>query len=216
MIGYSGGGKTVLARCIVGLEKFDAGTVEVDGVVIGPQLGPDDPSWVPVRIKVGLVAQNRALPPYRTVIDLIAEGPRFVLGLTRHDAHSRSISWLERLGLERHTHKYPHELSGGQLARVCLARALVMEPSYLICDEVTAQLDPLMAAEVATSLLDVVKLGVGVLLISHQIEFLRRYASRVEFLDHGHIVASGFATDMLDAPTNERVRAFLQGIALGR
>ncbi len=91
-----------------------------------------------------------------------------------------------------------------------------MEPSYLICDEVTAQLDPLMAAEVATSLLDVVKLGVGVLLISHQIEFLRRYASRVEFLDHGHIVASGFATDMLDAPTNERVRAFLQGIALGR
>ena len=216
LIGASGAGKTVFARCMVGLETWDSGSLRVDDLLIAEPHAVDDPAWRPVRRLVGLVAQNRALPPYRTARDQILEGPRFVGGVASEHAATSAAPWIERLGLKSHLDKYPAELSGGQVARVCLARALVMEPRYLICDELTAPLDPAMAAEVATALLEVVKAGVGVLMISHQLEFLRRFATRVDYLHAGRIIVSGDAASTLLNPTNDALRQFLSGSELGR
>jgi polar amino acid transport system ATP-binding protein len=216
LIGASGSGKTVFSRSLVGLELWDAGTLQVDDLTIDRPHSIDDPIWLQVRRRVGLVAQNRALSPYRTAYEQIAEGPLFVGGISRTEADSKIGPWIERLGLTPHIHKYPTELSGGQLARVSLARALAMEPGYLICDEITASLDPVMASEVAVALLEVIKSGVGVLMISHQLEFLKQYATRVDFFHAGCVVASGNANSMLVTPTNEPLRQFLVGTTLGR
>lgn len=216
LIGLSGGGKTVFARCILGLETWERGTVEVDGVTIGSVRDPDAPSLHSIRRKIGLVTQDRSLPAYRSVSDLVAEGPLFVGGHGRKLALEKANRWIEKLGLAAHAHKYPTEISGGQLARLCLARALVMEPAYLICDEMTANLDPVIAAEVAVALLDIVKMGVGVLMISHQLEFLRRYATRIDYLEGGQVVASGSPEEIFLRPSHPGLSGFLTGAALGR
>ena len=216
LIGASGSGKTVLARCLIGLETWDTGRLVVDDLTIDHPYSVDDPIWLGVRRKVGFVAQNRALPPYRTAYAQIAEGPKFVKGSSQDDIDLKMGQWIGRLGLTPHLNKYPAELSGGQLARVCLARALVMEPRYLICDEITAGLDPITASEVAVALLEVIQSGVGLLLISHQIEFLKRYATRVDFLQSGQIVAAGLPESMLVAPEHKGLREFLAGVTLGR
>lgn len=216
LIGVSGSGKTVLARCLTGLEVFDQGMVHVDDLVFGSGTDPDDEVLSKVRQKAGFVTQNRALPPYRTVLCQVMEGPRYVLGLSERSAQESARSLLDQLGLAEHVHKYPSELSGGQLARVCLARAMIMEPSYLICDEVTANLDPVRAAEVAHALLQIVANGVGILLISHQLDFIRKFAARVDYLDRGEIVASGKPGEMLVNPRDPRLAEFLANAAIGR
>jgi ABC-type polar amino acid transport system ATPase subunit len=216
LIGSSGAGKTVLARCIIGLEAIDSGQIRIDGLSFDAGLSPDSARWIPARKTVALVTQNRALPPYRTVFDQVTEGPRYVLGMKTADALERSMPWIERLGLREHLKKYPNELSGGQLARLCLARAVVMNPSYLICDEVSANLDPFIAAEVARSLIEVATTGMGILFISHQTEFIRRYASVLHFLHNGSIVCSGDPKLFLSDPPNETLRHYLRGIDLGR
>jgi polar amino acid transport system ATP-binding protein len=216
LIGSSGGGKTVLARCIVGIETIDSGTIQIDGMSFGPSVSPDSEQWIPARKKVALVTQNRALPPYRNVIAQVLEGPRYVLNMSRHSAMERAMPWVERLGLGDHRYKYPGELSGGQLARLCLARAVVMNPTYLICDEVSANLDPFMAAEVAQALIEVATTGMGILFISHQIEFIRRYANVVHFLHGGRITCSGDPNIFLSDPPDETLRQYLSGMNLGR
>jgi ABC-type polar amino acid transport system ATPase subunit len=216
LIGVSGSGKTVLARCLTGLEPFDFGEVRVESITFGPATDPDDSIFADIRRIVGFVTQNRALPPYRTVIDLVSEGPRYVLGLTRGYALEVARKQLTDLGLARHLGKYPPELSGGQLSRLCLARALVMQPKYLICDEVTANLDPVRAAEVSLVLLNVLKTGVGILFISHQLEFIRQFATRVDFLDGGEIVASGKPVDVFREPRHDSLKKFLESAFLSR
>jgi ABC-type polar amino acid transport system ATPase subunit len=216
LIGASGAGKTVLARCIVGLETIDSGRIKIDDLNLGSELRTDSEQWIQVRKKVALVSQNRALPPYRKVLDQILEGPKYVLGLSRGRAMEQAMPWIKRLDLSEHIQKYPMELSGGQVARVCLARAVVMNPKYLICDEVTANLDPFMAAEVAQSLIEVASTGMGILLISHQIEFIRRYTSVVHFLYKGVIECSGKPNLILSDPPNGVLKQYLKGTNLGR
>jgi len=216
LIGASGSGKSVLARCLVGLETWDEGRLTVEGHQIEGIHPVEDSKWINVRRVIGIVFQQRGLPPYRTAWDQIAEGPKHVLRLSPEAIRALADPWVSKFGLSAHLEKYPSELSGGQLARVCLARALVMQPRYLVCDELTAPLDPIIAAEVAISLLEIVNAGVGLLLISHQLEFLRRYATRVDFLDGGSIVASGSPDEMLVRPVHRQLLAFVSAAELGR
>jgi ABC-type polar amino acid transport system ATPase subunit len=216
LIGNSGAGKTVLARCLIGLEQWDRGTVRVDDIFIDKSYPADDLRWQGVRRKVGLVAQNRAVPPYRRIEQLIIEGPVNVLRMRVSDARALAEPWIERFRLKRHLAKFPSEISGGQLVRACLARALVMSPRYLICDEITSPLDPTAASAVAKALLEIAKSGVAVLMISHQLEFLRRHASRIDFLDQGVIAVSGSPAEMLVRPADETLRRFIAGMEIGR
>lgn len=216
LIGMSGSGKSVLARCLTGLESFESGEVSVDTLVIGPSTAPDSNIASRIRRLVGFVAQNRALPPYRRVIDQVTEGPRHVLNLGQEQAYRLAKDLLIDLDLGTHLHKFPPELSGGQLTRVCLARAMAMGPRYLICDEATANLDPVRAAEVARILLSVAETGVGILFISHQLSFIRQFAARVDYLDSGEIVASGKPREVLSSPREPRLIAFLDKALLGQ
>ncbi len=216
LIGASGSGKTVLARCLIGLEQWDRGEVQVDDSLISQSYPVDDVRWQTIRRKVGLVAQNRAVPPYRRIEELILEGPTEVLGLKVSEARVLAATWIERFRLKDHLSKFPTEVSGGQLARACLARALAMSPRYLLCDEISSPLDPNTAATVANALLEIAHSGVAVLMISHQLEFLRRHASRIDFLDGGVIAASGTPEEMLARPTTEALQRFVEGVEVGR
>lgn len=216
LIGVSGAGKTVLARCLIGLERWDRGAIQIDDTLIDQSFPVDDVHWQSVRRKVGLVAQNRAVPPYRRIGELIVEGPVEVLGVKAKDARAVAATWIERFQLTDHLSKFPAEVSGGQLARACLARALAMSPRYLLCDEISSPLDPNTAATVANALLEIAHSGVAVLMISHQLEFLRRHASRIDFLDGGVIAASGAPEEMLTRPECEALRCFIAGIEVGR
>lgn len=209
LIGASGSGKTVFAKCLVGLIHADSGSHTLDGETRSLPSGRAR-QWNEVRRKVGYVSQARALPPYRTITQLVAEGPFHVLGMPKADAIGRAWQLLDRFDLSSHREKYPGEVSGGQLARVCLARALAMSPRYLICDEVTANLDPIASAAVGDILLEARENGVGLIIISHQLGLIREHADRLDFIDGGKIVCSGDAKSLVASPENASLEAFLK------
>lgn len=209
LIGRSGSGKTVLARSIVGLTNSDAGTLEFAGK---SYILPHDlkEAWEPIRQRIGYVFQARSLPPYRTLVELVSEGPRYVLRMPKHESIELAASLLNEFDLGSHRHKYANEISGGQLARVCLARAMAMSPEYLICDEVTANLDPIASAAVGQYLLRARERGLGLVIISHQIGFIREYADRLDFLHDGQIQCRGRPKNLFEAPQDSDLEAFLK------
>lgn len=211
IVGASGSGKTVLARCLVGLEEADQGKLALDGS--GNQIkfpADGDVDWPTIRRRVGYVSQARSLPPYRTILELVMEGPRYVKRLPKAEAEGIAIKLLNDFKLFEHVHKFPTEISGGQLARVCLARAMAMNPAYLLCDEVTANLDPPAAAKVGESLLKARDRGVGLAIISHQLGFIRTFGDRVDFLDNGRIAESGPPEITLTNPRNDELARFVK------
>lgn len=211
LIGASGSGKTVLAKCLVGLTQADSGSHTLDGEARSLPSGRTC-QWNEVRRKVGYVSQARALPPYRTITQLVAEGPFHVLGMPKADAIGHAWQLLDRFGLSSHREKYPGEVSGGQLARVCLARALAMSPRYLICDEVTANLDPIASAAVGEILLEETANGVGLIVISHQLGFIQRHADRIVFLHNGGIIHCGDPASFFKDSGDPAIREFNEAI----
>jgi len=216
IIGRSGAGKSLLARCITGLDSIDSGSIECDGLALNPRTTRFAPESVQVRKRVGMVFPPAVVAPYRTALDLILEGLVYVQGLSCADAHSAAAPWIERLGLSAHILKYPRQLSTGQLARVSLARAVVMKPDYILCDEITANLDPILAGEVADIIRQLVLDGIGVVLITHQIAFVRREAKYVYYLSNGCIAEQGEAAKVLASPETGDLEAFITGVERGR
>lgn len=216
LVGASGAGKTVFSRCVVGLEPIDDGSVCVDGAVLGPDAHRFDPAAQRVRELVGLVSQSHRMPAYRRIESIIAEGPRVVRRLSRDVVKQCVQKWSNRLGLTAHLKKYPLELSAGQMARVLLARVAALEPRFLICDEMTANLDPATAGEVAGLLESLASDGVGLLVISHQFDFLRRSARRVAVLAAGCIVEDGSPEQVFSNPHSQEGRRFLAAAFRGR
>jgi len=216
LVGASGAGKTLLSRCIVGLESMDSGTVRANGTILGPNAHRFDPAAQHIRALVGLVSQSHRLPAYRRVEQIIGEGPRVVRRLGRSEVKAHVRKWADRLGLTEHLHKFPLELSGGQLARVLLARVAVLEPRFLICDEMTANLDPATAGDVADIMASLATHGVGLLVISHQFDFLRRNAKRVVVMADGYIVEDGDPEQVFSDPQSQEGRRFLAAALRGR
>ena len=189
ILGKSGAGKSTLLRCLVGLERFDEGTVEVDGVAVRAEDGPRG-----LRVlhgRVGLVPQSLDLFPHLSALDNCTLAPRIVKGERRADAEARASRLLGRLGLEAEQGAYPEHLSGGQRQRVAIARALAMEPRVLLYDEPTSSLDPSLREEVGRTLLTVKESGVTQLVSTHDWEFARSAAEWVLVLEGGAIVREG-------------------------
>lgn len=211
LVGRSASGKTVLCKCIVGLETADNGTVELEGRTLNASLSVDHPQWTGLRRSVAYVPQASMLPGYRTVRSILLEGPKFILGLSLTEAEQRAQRSATLAQLDCDWDRYPGNLSGGQLARLSLARALTMGPDYLLCDEPTSNLDPLTAAEILKSLEHLRDLGVGILVVTHQLSFLRRLADRVHFLDggvlHGPMSKDEFFVPAVNAPQKRFVEA---------
>jgi len=182
--GPSGSGKSTLIKTVNGLEPFQKGSIEVDGISVG-----DPKTDLPgLRSRCGMVFQNFELFPHMTVTENLTLAQVKVLNRSKGDALARGLKYLERVGLSAHKDKYPGQLSGGQQQRVAIARALSMDPIIMLFDEPTSALDPEMVGEVLDVMVLLAQEGMTMMCVTHEMGFARKVAHRVIFMDQGKIV----------------------------
>ena len=189
LVGPSGGGKTTLLRIINMLERCHSGYIEVNGRILcndGRYI--DKKFMMEISKDVGMVFQNFNLFPHKSVIENIIEGPMRVLKKSKEQSKSEAREILSFLGLSEKEDSYPHQLSGGQKQRVAIGRALAMEPKLMCFDEPTSALDPELTEEVANVIKMLSKKGMTMLIITHDMTFAEKVASRIISMDNGEIV----------------------------
>ena len=179
--GPSGSGKSTLIKCVNGLEPFQSGSIIVDGISVG------DPKTKlsKLRSRVGMVFQHFELFPHLSVTENLTIAQVKVLGRSLDEAKVRGLKMLDRVGLMAHKDKFPGQLSGGQQQRVAIARALSMDPIVMLFDEPTSALDPEMVGEVLDVMVNLAKEGMTMMVVTHEMGFARKVASRVIFIDVG-------------------------------
>jgi polar amino acid transport system ATP-binding protein len=205
IIGASGSGKSTLLRTLNRLEAHDSGRIVVDGV----EVNDDARNLAALRTEVGMVFQQFNLFPHLTALDNVALAPRRVRRLSRQAAQERAAELLARVGLQAHQHKHPFQLSGGQQQRVAIARALAMQPRVMLFDEPTSALDPEMVKEVLDVMKGLVRDGMTMIVVTHEMGFAREVGDRILFFDSGRIACDAAPADFFDRQDNERIRAFL-------
>jgi len=215
LLGPSGSGKSTLLRTINHLEKINAGRIWVDGDLVGYRQQGDklhelrDSEIVDSRAKIGMVFQHFNLFPHMTAAENVALAPRIVLDRNSGEARRRATELLDRVGLADKADEYPARLSGGQQQRVAIARALAMEPKVMLFDEVTSALDPELVKDVLDVMRELAKLGMTMLVVTHEIGFAREVANQVIFMDEGVIVEQGAPDQVINHPREERTKRFL-------
>ena len=215
IIGASGSGKTTLLRCVNLLEEYDQGGIAVDGELIGYRLQGgrrrrlSESAISAQRARIGMVFQSFNLFPHMTALENVMLGLTKVQGRSKVAAREIATRWLTRVGLADRRDHYPFQLSGGQQQRVAIARAIAMEPKLMLFDEVTSALDPELVAEVLGVMQDLARSGMTMLVVSHEMLFVRDVASRVVFMDGGRIQEQGTPKELLYQPRSERLAAFL-------
>lgn len=185
VLGRSGAGKTTLIRCIVGLERAEAGTMRIGGDA------PQDVGWKQVRRRVQLVPQapRASLNPWRTVVQLVTDSLDAHRIGDRRARRDRAEELLERIGMTDLAHRRPGELSTGQCQRVALARALAIRPTLLIADEPVTALDAPLRADALRLLQEMVTAeGTAMLIVAHELTVLEQLCHRIAVLDEGRIV----------------------------
>jgi glutamate/aspartate transport system ATP-binding protein len=203
--GPSGSGKSTLIKCVNGLEQFQEGSIRVHGIEVG-----DPKTDLPnLRTRVGMVFQNFELFPHLTIIDNIMLAQKIVIGRSETAAHAKAMALLDRVGLTDNAKKYPSQLSGGQQQRVAIARALAMDPLAMLFDEPTSALDPEMISEVLDVMSGLAKDGMTMMVVTHEMGFARRVATRVIFIDQGEIVEDRPSEEFFAGKHNPRTEAFL-------
>ena len=208
IIGRSGSGKSTLLRCINGLEPIQAGEVWVDGVAV------HDPraDLRALRAHVGIVFQSFNLFPHLTVERNITLGPTIVKGMPAAEAATLALAALRKVGLAEKLHAYADELSGGQQQRVAIARSLAMAPNIMLFDEITSALDPELVGEVLLVLEEMARDGMTMLLVTHEMNFARRVANRVVFMNQGKVWEQGPAKEFFAAPKTDELKSFLSSV----
>jgi len=215
IIGASGSGKTTLLRCVNLLEEYDEGEVAVGGETIGYRtVGGrrrrlSETAISAQRARIGMVFQSFNLFPHMTALENVMLGLTKVQRRAKAEAREIASRWLARVGLADRQGHYPFQLSGGQQQRVAIARAIAMEPQLMLFDEVTSALDPELVAEVLAVMQDLARSGMTMLVVSHEMLFVRDVASRVVFMDGGRIQEQGTPKELLYQPKSERLAAFL-------
>jgi polar amino acid transport system ATP-binding protein len=211
IIGPSGGGKSTFLRCLNGLERFQGGSVVIDGerLVAGVPEREREAILAGVRRKVGMVFQGFNLFPHMDVLRNVVEAPIHVLGLGRAEAEARAGALLERVGLGDKLRAMPRQLSGGQQQRVAIARALAMQPEAILFDEPTSALDPRMTAEVLAVIADLARDGQTMLVVTHAMPFARQLAHTVHVFGGGRVIESGPPAQIFEDPRHEATRLFL-------
>ncbi|WP_295846298.1 methionine ABC transporter ATP-binding protein [uncultured Xanthomonas sp.] len=206
IIGHSGAGKSTLIRLINRLEEPSGGRLIIDGEDV---TALDRAGLRTLRQRVGMIFQHFNLLSSRTVAGNVAF-PLELAGTPRAEIDARVAELLERVGLAAHAGKYPAQLSGGQKQRVGIARALATRPRILLCDEATSALDPQTTASVLALLAQINReLGLTIVLITHEMEVIRRVCDRVAVLDAGHLVESGPVTEVFLHPQHPTTKRFV-------
>ncbi|MFP1722466.1 glutamine ABC transporter ATP-binding protein GlnQ [Lonsdalea quercina] len=209
IIGPSGSGKSTLLRCINKLEEITSGELVVDGLKV------NDPKVDErlIRQEAGMVFQQFYLFPQMTALENVAFGPIRVRGASKEEAEKQAMALLEKVGLSERAHHYPSELSGGQQQRVAIARALAVKPKMMLFDEPTSALDPELRHEVLTVMKDLAEEGMTMVIVTHEVGFAQKVASRLIFIDKGRIAEDGEPDALISHPPSERLREFLQHVA---
>jgi len=208
IIGPSGSGKSTFLRCLNRLEDPTSGAIIVDGA----DLTDKNTDINLVRQHIGMVFQHFNLFPHLSVLENITLAPTDLGKLSKADAEKRAIQLLETVGLAEKKDIYPDNLSGGQKQRVAIARLLAMEPDLMLFDEPTSALDPEMVKEVLLVIQDLTKSHMTTVIVTHEMNFAKKVASRVLFIDQGRIVEEGTPEELFQHPKEERTKLFLDKI----
>lgn len=208
IIGPSGTGKSTLLRCLNLLEQPEQGNVTIGGTefnlsnIKGKELHE-------LRRYTEMVFQQFNLFKLKTVLENVMEGLIVVKKYSRAEAERTARAQLEKVGLGGWLYHYPAHLSGGQQQRVAIARALAMEPRLLLMDEPTSALDPELVGEVLATIRKAAQDGNTILLVTHEMNFVRQVSNKVIFLEKGKIVEQGTAKQLFENPRSQRLKDFL-------
>lgn len=208
LIGASGSGKSTLLQCINGLEPIQGGRILVDGTDVHAK-GTD---LNKLRQKLGIVFQQYNAFPHLTALENVALAPRLVKKIPKAQALQLARDHLTFVGLENRADMRPASLSGGQQQRLAIARALAMQPDYMLFDEVTSALDPELVGEVLDTIRKLKDSGMTLIMVTHDIAFARESADRIAFFDNGLICEVGDARQVINEPREERTRQFLERV----
>jgi len=208
VIGQSGAGKSSLIRMINLLERPTAGRVTVDGV---DAASLDAAGLRGLRRRIGMIFQHFNLLSSKTVVENVAFPLQLEGRLSREDIRARALALLDRVDLADQADKYPAQLSGGQKQRVGVARALACEPKILLCDEATSALDPETTRQVLRLLRELNgELGLTIVLITHEMDVIRRVCDRVAVLEAGRVVEQGVVADVFLSPRHATTRRLIE------
>ena len=208
VMGPSGGGKSTFLRCMNRLEEPSSGQIIVEGVdITSPYVDINK-----VRTEIGMVFQSFNLFPHLTCIENIKLAPMHVRKVSEKEAEERGLALLEKVGLSDKAYNCPDQLSGGQQQRVAIARALAMQPQIMFFDEPTSALDPEMIGEVLDVMRAMALEGMTMVVVSHEMGFIREAADRIMMLADGVIVEDGSPDKIFNNPSQPRTQEFLSKI----
>lgn len=207
IVGPSGSGKSTLLRCLNLIEKPSSGDIIFEGIsLVGKKV---DLSLL--RQKMGMVFQQFNLFPHLTVIDNITLAPVKLKLMNEVTARKKALELLNTINLKDKAEHYPNELSGGQKQRVAIIRTLIMEPDIILFDEPTSALDPEMIGEVLDLIKKVADTGKTMVIVSHEMNFVKKVSNRVLFIDGGKVIFDGKTKDFF-LSENIRIKEFLDKI----
>ena len=208
ILGPSGSGKSTFLRCMNLMEQPDSGEISLQGQVLTDPKSNIDA----IRQDIGMVFQHFNLFPNMTVRKNITLAPVRTKKMNQAEADKLAMRLLERVGLADKADSYPNQLSGGQKQRIAIVRALAMNPKVMLFDEPTSALDPEMVGEVLNVMKELAQSGMTMVVVTHEIPFAREVASRVLFMDGGHILEEGTPTEIFENPQHPRLREFLSKV----
>jgi polar amino acid transport system ATP-binding protein len=218
VIGPSGSGKTTFLRCINLLEEFQEGEILIGGEPMGYAIDPASGSRsrrperdiARMRAQVGMVFQSFNLFPHMTALKNVALGPVRINHMPRRDAEELARTLLARVGLADKVDAVPGRLSGGQQQRVAIARALAVQPKAILFDEVTSALDPELVGEVLSVMRQLVREGMTMVIVTHEMAFARAFADKILFMADGELVECGPPEALFEDPKTQRLQTFLK------
>lgn len=208
LIGPSGAGKSTLIRTINALESIQDGEILVDGVSVHDKKTDINK----VRTDIGFVFQSFNLYPHLTALENVTISPMKVRNLSKKEAEEKGKELLASLGLADKAASYPSELSGGQQQRVAIARALAMDPKVMLFDEPTSALDPEMIKEVLDAIRRLAKLGMTMVVVTHEMGFAREMCDQIVFMADGKIVEVTPPEQFFTNPESDRAKDFLSKV----
>ncbi|WP_050615488.1 amino acid ABC transporter ATP-binding protein [Bacillus testis] len=214
LIGPSGSGKTTLLRCLNLLETPEKGSISIgDKTITFQGKQPTKKQVSEIRRYSGMVFQGFHLFPHLTVIQNVAEAPILVQKRNKQEVMEEARELLKKVGLSEHCDKYPEQLSGGQMQRAAIARALAMKPEVLLFDEPTSALDPELVGEVLAVMKNLAKEGQTMVIVTHEMNFAKEVADRVVFMADGKVVETNRPELLFENPQKDRTKQFLRNLA---
>ena len=208
LIGPSGSGKSTILRCIVDLESITSGEILIEGNNLTDK-NVDKKIKKEILLKTGMVFQTFNLFPHLSVRNNIVKTLKLVKKIDTSEAEAITKKVLDLVGLSDKMNSFPNELSGGQKQRVAIARALALQPDILLFDEPTSALDPELVKEVLDIIRKLKEQKITMLIVSHEMNFVREISDRVVVMEKGKILETGTSQQIFENPSSQRVKEFL-------